>query len=143
MVSTPTRPLAWKMPAAAISIDMLTSPAIVIAMITSIRSKRKIFEPLAVAAPDHAPLGQRRVQVDHVRHHGRAQDAGGQNDALGARESRHEQPVGDRAGIGMGVQHLEREPGHDDADQAHDRGLEMAKATPRLQRQQRRTQTRR
>ena len=42
MLSTPVRPLAWKTPAAVISIAMLTSPAMVMAITTSTRSNRKI-----------------------------------------------------------------------------------------------------
>ena len=48
MLSTPVRPLAWKTPAAMISIAMLTSPAIVMAITTSMRSNRKIAPALLV-----------------------------------------------------------------------------------------------
>ena len=70
---------------------MFTSPAIVMAITTSICSKRKMRRRSLGIRADHAPLRQRRVQVDHVRHHGRAQDAGGQEHALGVGEARREQ----------------------------------------------------
>ena len=39
----------------------------------------------------HAALRERRVQVDDVRHHGGAEDAGAKQDAFGAVEARDEQ----------------------------------------------------
>ena len=88
MSPIPVRPREWKTPAAMISIAMLTSPAIVIAITTSICSKRKMrLRSLGVRA-DHAPLRERRVQVDDVRHDRRAEDAGRQQHALRVGELR-------------------------------------------------------
>ena len=47
--------------------------------------------PLAVVSPHDPALGERRMQVDDVRHHGGADDPGRQQDALGAGEPGHEQ----------------------------------------------------
>ena len=49
----------------------------------------------------HDPvLGERRVEVDHVRHHGRADDPDREENALGALERRDESPCATRAGSG-------------------------------------------
>ena len=82
-------------PAAMISIAALITPASPIAITTSMSSKRKIRRFASSDAPDHALLRQRRVQVDHVRHHGRAEDADRQQHALVARERRDERPSSD------------------------------------------------
>ena len=111
------RPREWKTPAAMISIAMLTSPAIVMAITTSICSKRKMRRRSSASRADHAALRQRRVQVDDVRHHGRAEDAGGQEHALGAGEARREEALHGGAAVGVRVKDLEREAGHDDADE--------------------------
>ena len=124
MLSTPVRPLAWKTPAAMISIAMLTSPAIVMAITTSTRSNRKIRRRCSSRSADDAPLRQRGVQVDDVRHHGRAEDAGCQQDALGAVEAGHE-AVRDAGRRGVGMEHLEGEADDDHADQADDGGLHV------------------
>ena len=77
---------------------------------------------------DHAPLRQRRMQVDHVRHHGRAQDSRGQEHALGVGELRRQQPLHGRGAVGVRVEDLEREAGHDDADEHRDDRFEVAHA---------------
>ena len=87
MLSMPVRPPSWKSAAAMIIIARLTTPAIAIAITTSIFSNRRIRRRSSSLRPDHPPLGQRRVQVDDVRHHRRADDPGGQQDALGAARS--------------------------------------------------------
>ena len=88
MLSIPVRSPTLNSDAAMIIIDRLTAPAIVIAITTSIFSNRRICAPLVVVSPDDPALGQRRVQVDDVRHHRRPDDPGGQQDALGAARSR-------------------------------------------------------
>jgi hypothetical protein len=73
----------------------------------------------------HAPLGQRRVQVDDVRHHGGADDAGGQHDAVGAVESGEE--AVDRLACGRaGHRQVVEESEEDDGEQRDDRQLEAA-----------------
>ena len=66
----------------------LTSPASPIATSTS----RRCAAQQAAGAARRCAAGragrQRRVQVDDVRHHRRAEDAGGQQQALGAGEAR-------------------------------------------------------
>ncbi len=83
---------------------------------------------LVGSAPDHAALGQRRVQVDHVRHDGRAQDPGRQEHALGVGELRREQAFHDGAAVGARVHDLVREARHDHTDEDGDHGLEMPDA---------------
>ena len=83
---------------------------------------------LLVVAADDPPLGQRRVQVDDVRHHRRADDPGGEQDALGAGEAGDEEVLGDFAAVGVGVEELEDEGGDDDADQGGDPRLQPAEA---------------
>ena len=51
MSSTPVSPRLWNTAAAMISIDMLIRPAMVIAMITSMRSKRKILRRSSSVRP--------------------------------------------------------------------------------------------
>ena len=65
--------------------------------------------PLVGVPPHDPPLGQRGVQVDDVRHHGRADDPRGQQHALGAAEARHQQVAGHIARVGAGIEDLERE----------------------------------
>jgi hypothetical protein len=64
------------------------------------------------------------VQVDDVWHHGRADDPGGEKDALGAGEAGHEEVLGDFAAVRAGVDQLEDEGGDDDTDQDRDPGLQ-------------------
>ena len=83
---------------------------------------------LAGVAADHAVLRERRMQVDDVRHDGRAENAGGQENALGAVEARLEEALQDGAAVGVRVEHLKREAGHDDPDEGRDDGFEVAHA---------------
>ena len=70
-----------------------------------------------------APAGQRGVQVDHVRHHRRPEDAGRQQHAVRPGEpgyqARHQ-----RAGLHRDPQQRQQEPEHDDREQARHRALE-------------------
>ena len=84
--------------------------------------------------PDDAVLRQRRVEVDHVRHARRAEDADREQHALGAVEAGHEEAVGDAGAGRVGLQHLEAEGDDDDADEDRDHGLEAPEAA-RLQRE--------
>jgi len=84
--------------------------------------------PLAVVPAHDPPLGQSRVQVDHMRHHRRADDACGEQDALGAREARREQVFGDLAAIRMRLEDLKGKSQNDDPDHRHDARLQPAKA---------------
>jgi len=72
----------------------------------------KLEAALAVVGGRHAPLGQRRVQVDHMGHDRGAEDAGGQQDALGSREARDE-AGGHRAGVGADAQRVVEEAEQD------------------------------
>ena len=63
-----------------------------------------------------------------MRHHRRADDPGGEQDALGAGEAWDHQVLGDFVRRRLGVEQLEREGGDDDADQGGDPRLEPAKA---------------
>ena len=96
-------------------------------MTMSRRSKRSTRRALAIVAHRHAVLGQRRVQVDGVRHDRRADDADGDVQRLRAAEMRHEarqRSVHRRADPQGLVQKAEE----DDPEQRRDRQLEAAKA---------------
>ena len=71
------------------------------------------------------------MQVDDVRHHGRAEDADGQQHAVGAVEAR-DQPGGELARVDADLQQVVHEAEEDDAEEAGDRELEAAVAA-RLQ----------
>ena len=77
---------------------------------------------VVVARPD-AVLRERGVQVDDVRHHGRAEDAAGEQDAVAAVEARDEalrRLAGDEADLQRVVEEAEQ----DDPEQERDRDLE-------------------
>ena len=67
--------------------------------------------------------GESGMQVDRVRHHGRAEHRGGQQDALGAVETRHQPAdhVSDRRRLD---EQAGQEPDRDDQQQAGDHPLE-------------------
>ena len=69
---------------------MFTTPAMPIAMTDVDALEAQQLAALGVVARPDAVLGQRRVQVDDVRHHRRAEDAGGQQHAVGPVEARDE-----------------------------------------------------
>ncbi len=82
---------------------------------------------LARVLPHDAALRQRRVEVDHVRHHRRAEDPGGEQHALRAVEARDQ--TRRRPGRARpGVEHLEGEAREDHADEAGDHRLELPEA---------------
>ena len=116
---------------------MLMTPAIPIAIMTSTSSKRKIRRFSSSVAPDDAVLRERRVQVDDVRHHGRAEDPDREQDALRARRSPGRSPPATSCRVRLGEEDLEREGADDDADERRDDGLEPAEAAC-LQREDRR-----
>ena len=101
-------------------------------MTTSTSSKRKIRFRRRRARADDAVLGERRVQVDHVRHHGRAEDAGREQERLGAVEPGNRGPRASWGPDGIREQDLEREAHDDHADEHGDHRLEAAEAA-RLQ----------
>ena len=82
-----------------------------------------------------AMLCERGVQIDHVRHHGCAEDADRQQHALLARERRVE-PAQDVDDSWLGEECLRREREDDHADQTRDHGFEAAEAA-RLEREDR------
>ncbi len=84
--------------------------------------------PLLGGAADHAPLGERRVQVDDVRHHGRAEDADGEQDRAAAGE-RGDESAGDLGGLRAREEHLRAERQHDHEHEPRDERLELANAT--------------
>ena len=69
------------------------------------------------------PAGQRRVQVDDVRHHRGAEDAGRQQQALRAGEARHE-ACGQRSDLDRHPQQRDHEPDDDHGEEPRDRALE-------------------
>src|SRR5262249_36025522 len=69
------------------------------------------FPPIA---SHDAALGERRVEVDHVRHDGRTDDPRRQQDAFGVAESGGEEVLDDLAAVGVGVDDLEGEGRDDD-----------------------------
>jgi hypothetical protein len=75
----------------------------------------------------YAVLGQRRVQVDDVRHDGRAEDAHGEQDAVGAVEVR-DQAAQQRAAVDVDLGEVVQEAEADDAEQRGDGDLEPAVA---------------
>ena len=81
---------------------------------------------LVVHAHD-PPLGERGVEVDHVRHHGRADDPDRQQRGLAVRKAGHEGPVRDSAARHGREEHLDREGEHDHADECRDHRLPAAK----------------
>ena len=94
-----------------------------IAIVTSMRLKRSSSRRSASSRGLIAVLGQRRVQVDDVRHHGRAEDAGGQQDRVAAVEVRDE-ALGGLAGVEADPQRVVEEAEQDHAEEADDRQLE-------------------
>ena len=121
-------PSPKKTAAAIASIEMFTTPAIVIATITSITLEPLDPPQLGLGAAADAVLRQRRVQIDDVRHDGRAEDPGGEEQRLAALEARDDEVAGDLGGIGLRERDLEREGDDDDADERRDHRLEPAVA---------------
>ena len=72
---------------------------------------------LVVVARLDALLRQRRVQVDHVRHHRRAEDAGGEQHRVGAVEAAARSPQR-VAGVEADAQRVVEEAQQDDAEEA-------------------------
>jgi len=122
IVSTSDSGEPWNSVAAMISIDMFTSPATPIAISTSTRWKRSSLCFSASSRGGCGP-GQRRVQIDHVRHDGRAEDAGGKEDAVAAAEAGDEAAEELRADR-LGYERLVEEAEQDHGKQGDDRYLE-------------------
>ena len=78
---------------------------------------------------DAARLHQRRMQIEVVRHHGRAQHADGDVEA-GIVQSRHESG-GDGAEYGLGEPQLDQEASRDDQHQRQDDGFHQPDAVAR------------
>ena len=78
---------------------------------------------LVVVSAGHAPARQRRVQVDHVRHHRRADDPDRQVQRVGPAQARYQTAQRIVRG-GADAQHLIQEAGEDDPQQRGDRKLE-------------------
>ena len=117
------RPLTWKVLAAMISIEALIS-------IGDGHRDQHVEPRVAQQHPsalarvgDDPVLGQRRVEVDHVRHHRRPQDPDREQHRLGARERRH-QPRGGAVGARMRVEDLDQVAEADRAQEDRDRRLE-------------------
>ncbi len=79
----------------------------------------------------HEPvLGQRRVEVDDVRHDRRAEDPDREEERLAAAELRHDRVVEDRAVLRVGEDELGDVAGADHADERRDHRLERPRAEP-------------
>ena len=83
---------------------------------------------LRVVARDDAVLGQRRVEVDHVRHHRRAEDPDREQHRLAARELRLDRVQRDRAERRVGEVELGQVADADRGHEAGDHGLEDPQA---------------
>ncbi len=75
----------------------------------------------------HPSFGQLRVQVDHVRHHGRADDADRQIQLIGAAQAR-DQPLQRGVCRGADLQRLVQKAREHDSEQTRDRELEATVA---------------
>ena len=134
IVSTSPAPEPWNSDAAMISIDMLMMPG------DAHRDRHvdplEAQQPaaLALVARRGPALGERRMQVDHVRHHGGAEDAGGQQQRVGALEARDE-AAGDPGGVVRDHQRVDQEAEQDHAEHPGDHDLEPPVAA-RLQAEQ-------
>ena len=85
---------------------------------------------LAVVARDDAVLGERRVQVDHVRHHRRAEDPDREQHRVAARELRLEHVHRDRPKGWVRVVELGQIAGPDRTDEAGDHRFEGPQPEP-------------
>ena len=132
---TSVSPFSWNTAAAITSMLMFTIPAIPIAITTSDELEAEDAPLLLLARADDAVLGERRVEVDDVRHHRRAEDPDREQDALRALEAGDE-TLRDLRRIGIGEEDLRGERDHDHADERRDHGLEPTEAA-RLQREDR------
>ncbi len=83
--------------------------------------------PLLIAAADDPPLREGRVQVDHVRHHGGAEDADRQQHRLLAVEGGR-QSTEHVAATRLGEHHLRPERQQDDRHEARDQRLKAPHA---------------
>ena len=118
-----------------ISIDALTRPARPIPIRTSTCWWRNRKRRSATVVGRDPVLGERRVQVDDVRHDGGAEDAGGQQQAVGALEAR-DQAGGQVGRHDVDAQHRDQEAEQDHPEQPGDGQLEGPVAAA-LQGQQR------
>ena len=91
------------------------------------RPKRRILRRSSMSRRADAILGQRAVQVDHVRHDRGAEDAGGQQDRVRAGEVGHE-ALGRLAGVEADAQRVVQEAQQDHAEHPGDGQLEAAVA---------------
>ena len=91
---------------------------------------------VGVAAGRDAMPHQAGMQVDRVRHHGGADDADRQQQALGAGQLRHHGMECECRPVGRGDRHLDDVADADDADETGDHHLDQSKAAA-LQRQDR------
>ena len=73
-------------------------------------------------------LREAGVQVDHVRHDGRADDAHGQEDGVASGQARNEGVQEDLAPIGLGQEGLDHVAQRDDSRRAADEELQSAEA---------------
>ena len=74
---------------------------------------------LALGVADAPALDQRAVQVDHVRHHGRADDPRGEQDAVGAVE-RRDHAAGEVPGVGRAHEQAVGEAEQDEREETGD-----------------------
>ena len=123
-VSVPGRP--WRLAAATTSSERLSRPARISASTTSVRvadSSCRTVEPFATTS--ESGDRQARVQVDDVRHDGRADDARRQQHAVGSVEARDES-LGERSRLGRVDEQPGKEADRDQGQESDDDALERA-----------------
>ena len=123
-------PLPKKTVAATTSIAMLIRPAITIAM--SDVDARVSVKPLRllVVSGDDPVLRERGMQVDHVRHHRRADDPDCEQNRLVAGELGHDRVLRDLAQWRMREPELGEVTDADHRDECGDHRLERAEPVP-------------
>ena len=83
---------------------------------------------LGVVVNRHAALRERGVEVDGVRHHGRADDPDREVEGLGRAELRRQEALDAVGRRGADLEGLVEEAEEDDSEQRRDRELERAKS---------------
>ena len=128
MSATSACPVKWNTFADMNSMAMLTSPARPMATITSILLKLHDPPGLLRACGDNAAAGQVRVQVDHVRHDGGADDPHRQQHRVVTRQAGHHAVVEDLGPVRPRQDRLDHVAPGDHRGTRADEDLELAEA---------------